>query len=97
MAARYRRRCQSGVVAEADHLLKEAPYLLADAKRRGWGVRCSCGGRSQLMETSEDALSEGQFHLAHPTETSGGNDGRKGLFGLFRRRRRPAWEERRRD
>jgi hypothetical protein len=83
-------------VPEAEHLLKEAPYLLADAKRRGWGVRCSCGWRSQLMETSDDALAEGQRHLVHP-DLDVPDDDRKGVSRLFRRKPRPAWEERRRD
>ena len=81
---------------ESEHVLKEAPYLLTDANRRGWGLRCSCGWRSPLLDTSEDALAEGQRHLLHPDVDRPSSE-KKGLLAWWGRLMRSPSEERRRD
>jgi hypothetical protein len=85
-------------VPEVEHVLKEAPYLLTDANRRGYGVRCSCGWRSPLLDTSEDALAAGSEHVTEAERTDKEAEA-AGFFARFRnrRRQRPPWEERRRD
>ena len=84
-------------MADVEHNLKEAPYLLADRDRRGYGVRCACGWRSPLMDTPEDALAEGRQHLTE-AELSDPRGEPKGFLARRRARRKsPGWEERRRD
>ena len=41
----------------------EAPYLLTDTNRKGWGVRCSCGWRSPLFDAREEAMTSATDHL----------------------------------
>jgi len=67
-------------VPETEHVLREAPYLVTDARRRGWGMRCSCGWRSPLLNTSEEALADGQRHLLQPNAEEP-DVGKRGLFG----------------
>ena len=82
---------------ETEHVLREAPYLLTDTNRRGWGLRCSCGWRSPLLETSEDALAAGRQHVIEAEQAAPA--GPKGFFARRRARKqqRAPWEERRRD
>jgi hypothetical protein len=75
--------------------LMEAPYLVTDTNRKGWGVACSCGFRSPLFETRDEALASAKDHLAttdHAVEEP------KGFFGRRRAKKqeRPDWRERRR-
>ena len=41
----------------------EAPYLVTDTNRRGWGVACSCGFRTPLLANREGALIAAREHL----------------------------------
>ena len=96
MYARYRRRCQSGDVAKSEEHLMEAPYLLTDTNRKGWGVRCSCGWRSPLFDAREEAMTSATDHLeidAHLEEEPKGWLARR----RAKKQQRPDWMERRRD
>jgi hypothetical protein len=82
------------VAKDVEHLM-EAPYLVTDTNRKGWGVACSCGFRSPLFETRDEALASAKDHLAttdHAVEEP------KGFFGRRRAKKqeRPDWRERRR-
>ena len=73
----------------------EAPYLVTDANRKGWGVACSCGYRSPLFTTREDALGAASEHLeagAEPVEEPKGWLARR----RAKKQQRPDWMERRR-
>ena len=82
-------------MADDEHVLKEAPYLLTDTERRGWGVRCTCGWRSPLLDSSEEALASGREHV----ESAQSVVPAKGWLARRRARKqqRPNWDERRRD
>jgi len=73
----------------------EAPYLVTDTHRKGWGVKCSCGFRSPLYESREEAQAAATDHLAFDTEPE---EEPKGYFARRRakKQQRPTWEERRR-
>jgi hypothetical protein len=83
------------VAGSKEHFM-EAPYLVTDTNRRGWGVACSCGYRSPLYEDREDALTAARDHLeidaAAPEERQGWRAKRKA-----KKQQRPDWEERRRS
>ena len=73
----------------------EAPYLVTDTNRKGYGVACSCGYRSPLFETREEAQAAATDHLefsAEPPEEP------KGFLAKRRakKQQRPEWHERRR-
>jgi hypothetical protein len=81
-------------VADKTEHFMEAPYLVTDTRRKGWGVACSCGFRSPLFETREEAQASATEHLE-------GRENKEEPKGFFARRKakkqqRPAWEERRR-
>ena len=72
----------------------EAPYLVTDTNRRGWGVACSCGYRSPLFEEREDALMAAKDHLeidAVQTPETGWRARRRA-----KKQKRSEWDERRR-
>ena len=95
MDASYPWWCQSGAVANSEEHLMEAPYLVTDTNRKGWGVACSCGFRSPLAETREEALAAATAHLELGTDAP---DEPKGFMARRRakKKQRPEWEERRR-
>jgi hypothetical protein len=73
----------------------EAPYLVTDTNRKGWGVACSCGYRSPLSDTREEAQAAAKEHL----EVAAVADAEpKGFLARRRdkKKRRPDWMERRR-
>ena len=72
----------------------EAPYLVTDTNRRGWGVACSCGWRSPLSEAREEALAAAKDHL----EIDALAEPPKGWRAKRRakKEKRNSWEERRR-
>ena len=74
----------------------EAPYLVTDTNRRGWGVACSCGWRTPLLDEREEALSAAREHLEvdaqlPPSEIKGWRAKRKA-----KKQQRSADDERRR-
>ena len=75
----------------------EAPYLVTDTNRRGWGVACSCGWRSPLSADREDALTAAKDHLeidAHlPVEEPKGWRAKR----RAKKEQRPEWDERRKS
>jgi hypothetical protein len=75
----------------------EAPYLLSDTRRRGWGVRCSCGWRSPLLDEREDALAQASEHLEIDAHLA--TEEPKGFMARRRAKRaqRKAEDERRRN
>ncbi len=82
-------------MADADEHRMEAPYLVTDTNRKGWGVKCSCGFRSPLLETKDEAQAAATGHL---DEAAAVEQEPKGFFARrrARRRQRPEWMERRR-
>jgi len=73
----------------------EAPYLVTDTNRKGWGAACSCGFRSPLYDTRDEAQAMVTEHLeANPPPP----EEPKGFLARRRARRqeRPDWMERRR-
>src|SRR5205807_1854295 len=64
MEATYPWWCQSGGVKKSDEHFMEAPYLVTDTNRKGYGVACSCGFRSPLFDTREEAQADDT--QAHP-------------------------------
>jgi hypothetical protein len=81
-------------VAKSDEHLMEAPYLVTDTNRKGWGVACSCGFRSPLADTREEAQAAASEHLEGPklTEEPKGFRARR----RAKKEQRPDWMERRR-
>ena len=96
MSATYLRECQSGAVAGSEEHVMEAPYLVTDTNRRGWGVACSCGWRTPLLEAREEALTAAREHLEIVAQNA--NEEAKGWRAKRRakKQQRPSWEERRR-
>ena len=81
-------------MTKSDEHFMEAPYLVTDTNRKGWGVACSCGFRSPLFDTREEAQASATEHLDLPEE----KDEPKGFLAKRRakKQQRPEWEERRR-
>lgn len=73
----------------------EAPYLVTDTNRKGWGVACSCGFRSPLFDNREEAQAAATQHLE--VDVPADNEP-KGFLARrkAKKQKRPAWEERRR-
>jgi len=73
----------------------EAPYLVTDTNRKGYGVACSCGFRSPLFDTREEAQAAATEHLEFAAEAS---EEPKGFLARrkAKKQQRPEWEERRR-
>jgi hypothetical protein len=84
-------------VAGKDEHLMEAPYLVTDTNRRGWGVACSCGWRSPLFEEREDALTAAKDHLEIDAQMPAEEP--KGFLAKRRakKQQRSEWDERRRS
>jgi hypothetical protein len=82
-------------VANSEEHLMEAPYLVTDTNRKGYGVACSCGFRSPLFETREEAQAAATDHLEAGAEAA---EAPKGFLAKRRakKQQRPEWEERRR-
>jgi hypothetical protein len=83
-------------LAQEEHEAREAPYIVMDPKRRGYGIRCRCGWRSALLDSEEECRKAFADHKANPPEP----EQRSFVDRLFRRpqNRWPGWpEERRRD
>ena len=74
----------------------EAPYLVTDTNRKGWGVACSCGLRSPLFDTREEAQAAASEHLEANPEPP---EEPKGFLAKRRakKQQRPDWMERRRN
>jgi hypothetical protein len=81
------------VADNVEHLM-EAPYLVTDTRRKGWGVACSCGFRSPLFDTRDEAQASATEHL----ENSEVPEEPKGFFAKrkAKKQQRPDWMERRR-
>jgi len=81
-------------VTNSDEHFMEAPYLVTDTNRKGWGVACSCGFRSPLFETREEAQASATDHL----EFGEAPEEPKGFLAKRRakKQQRPNWMERRR-
>jgi hypothetical protein len=81
-------------VADKDEHFMEAPYLVTDTRRKGWGVACSCGFRSPLFDNREEAQASATEHL----ESKEQKEEPKGFRARRRAKKeqRSAWEERRR-
>jgi len=73
----------------------EAPYLVTDTNRKGWGSACSCGFRTPLYDTREEAQAAASDHLEENPEPP---EEPKGFLARRRARKsqRPDWMERRR-
>jgi hypothetical protein len=82
-------------VTESDEHLMEAPYLVTDTNRKGYGVACSCGYRSPLFDSREEAQAAATDHLEETTEAA---EQPKGFLAKRRakKQQRPDWMERRR-
>ena len=81
-------------MTNSDEHFMEAPYLVTDTNRKGWGVACSCGFRSPLFDNREEAQASATEHLqGSPTEEEP-----KGFLARRRakKQQRPDWMERRR-
>jgi len=75
----------------------EAPYLLTDTNRRGWGVRCSCGWRSPLYDERVEALASAREHLEVDAQLPPASEPRGWLAKRrARKQQRSSWDERRR-
>ena len=53
-------------MAEEEHYLKEAPYVVMDAGKKGYGAQCICGWRSVLYDTEEELQAVIHEHLSNP-------------------------------
>jgi hypothetical protein len=53
-------------MAEPEHFLKEAPYLVMEAGRKSWGAQCICGWRSVLYDSEEELMAVVDDHLKNP-------------------------------
>ncbi|MBV8236556.1 MAG: hypothetical protein JO075_12710 [Acidimicrobiia bacterium] len=78
-----------------EHVM-EAPYLVTDTNRKGWGVACACGFRSPLFDTREEAQAAATDHLEMADEAV---EEPKGFMARRRakKQQRPDWMERRRS
>jgi len=83
-------------VTKSDEHFMEAPYLVTDTNRKGWGVACSCGFRSPLFDARDDAQAAAKQHLGEVEVLV--EDEPKGFLARRRARKqqRPEWQERRR-
>jgi hypothetical protein len=53
---------------QQEHYLKEAPYVVMDAGKKGYGAQCVCGWRSALFDTEAELQTVIHEHLANPPE-----------------------------
>jgi hypothetical protein len=76
-------------VADEEHYLKEAPYVVMDAGNKGYGAQCVCGWRSILYDTEPQLMQVVQEHMANPPDRS------KRRFWQRKRKGWSGWDERR--
>ena len=83
-------------MTKSDEHFMEAPYLVTDTNRKGWGVACSCGFRSPLFDARDGAQAAAKQHLGEVEVLV--EDEPKGFLARRRARKqqRPEWQERRR-
>ena len=83
-------------MTKSDEHFMEAPYLVTDTNRKGWGVACSCGFRSPLFDVRDGAQAAAKQHLGEVEVLV--EDEPKGFLARRRARKqqRPEWQERRR-
>ena len=53
-------------MADEEHYLKEAPYVVMDAGKKGYGAQCVCGWRSVLYDTEDELQAVIHEHLSNP-------------------------------
>ena len=83
-------------MVKPDEHVMEAPYLVTDTNRRGWGVGCSCGWRSPLLDDKEQALAQASEHLELDVPLADGESKSWLARRRARKQRRSSWDERRR-
>ena len=49
-----------------EHYLKEAPYVVMDAGKKGYGAQCICGWRSVLYDTEAELKEVIKEHFTNP-------------------------------
>jgi hypothetical protein len=77
-------------LAEQEHYLKEAPYVVMDAGKKGYGAQCVCGWRSVLYDTEAELLQVVDEHMANPAPPQ------KRHFWQRKQKGWSKWDERRR-
>jgi hypothetical protein len=77
------------VADQEEHYLKEAPYVVMDAGKKGYGAQCVCGWRSKLYDSEEELMEVVHQHLDNPPARP------KRRFWQ-RQKRWSRWDERRR-
>jgi hypothetical protein len=55
-------------VADDEHYLKEAPYVVMDAGKKGWGAQCVCGWRSTLYDSEQELMAVVGDHIDNPAD-----------------------------
>jgi hypothetical protein len=53
-------------MAEPEHYLKEAPYIVMEAGRKSYGAQCVCGWRSVLYDVEAELMAVVKDHLENP-------------------------------
>ena len=53
-------------MTDEEHYLKEAPYVVMDAGKKGYGAQCICGWRSVLYDTEAELQEVIHEHLSNP-------------------------------
>ena len=76
-------------MADNEHYLKEAPYVVMDADQKGYGAQCVCGWRSILYATEAELMAAVEEHMANPPARS------KRRFWQRKYKGRSHWDERR--
>jgi len=74
---------------DEEHYLKEAPYVVMDAGKKGYGAQCVCGWRSPLFDTEDELMQQVHEHLDDPPPAP------KRRFWQRKSRRWSKWDERR--
>jgi hypothetical protein len=76
-------------VADDEHYLKEAPYVVMDAGKKGYGAQCVCGWRSILYDTEAQLMDVVNEHMANPPDRP------RRRFWQRKPQGRSHWDERR--
>jgi hypothetical protein len=53
-------------MADEEHYLKEAPYIVMEAGRKSYGAQCVCGWRSVLYDDEAELMAVVHEHMANP-------------------------------